>query len=789
MSSSTAGMRRDGAILTAIFAVAALIRSIPLQAIRGASIDFPIGFVDSIYHLRRVELILAGGHLVPPFDTYSTYPTGGDFFWPPLFDHVVAAVAWIFGLGDPGRAEIAWAGAIVAPLLGAAIVVPAFFIARRLAGTTAAVVAGLVIAVTPFHAVYTSFGRPDHHGAETLLLGLYFLGLLRCERLAVAASLRFADLAGGGGRLPVATFLWTAAAAVALISVQTGAILLIGLPSGYLLLRVLGGILRSESCEAMLVGAFVPQALAAIAVFLLTLVWGGHRRLEFVYNQPSMFQATLLILFGMFPLFLFVARRTLQQLGAPRAATAAGIVVLAVAVFLILPLSLSPSLFAAVQAAGGWVGKEEIYLETVLETQPLFVRDGSWTLAPVWRHGALAFPLGLLGLMIVLARLRRRAGVASSAGASSVGASRAECLFVVLWTLAFLALAALQLRFFNFVALNLAILTGIFVSWIARRAAEPSVARMRAWILGTVVVAVGAWAAQRSLTKEFLLQEPFIMEACAWLAEETPETSHYLDPGTVPEYGIMNNPAYGHHLVYLGRRPAVSNPFFDLAGLGRAADFYLAENEAAAIEAMRAARCRYAMMTMRCYDMWYYHSLLGEARRARWSAEPLDDTGKMRRLAEGPCMGLYFSDAAGPDIMQLRDGVLEADNEYDRFRLVYESREMLPPDAPNVPFAGKPVAVVKIFELVEGALIEGRSRRGTTVELKVAVTTRAGRTFDWVRTAPLDSDGSYSFRCPYSSSEGRVTVTISTANRDLRSIVVEVPDSAVRSGAAVRVPE
>ena len=278
------------------------------------------------------------------------------------------------------------------------------------------------------------------------------------------------------------------------------------------------------------------------------------------------------------------------------------------------------------------------------------------------------------------------------------------------------------------------------------------------------------------------------MDTCRWLETETPETANYLDPSTAPEYGVMNNPAYGHHVVYLGKRPTVSNPFFDLDGLGRGADFFLADGEEAAVEAMESARCRYALLTMRCYDMWYYHSLLGEERREDWLAQPLTNERKQRLLAEGPCLALYFADAAGPESLMLADGPLEAANRFDRFRLVYESHETVPPDWPGVPFAGRAVAAAKVFELVEGARVEGRVGREASVELRVRVATRTGRTFAWVRTAATGPDGAYSFLVPYAAAEDQATVTISVANRVLRAHSVAIPEEAVLEGAPVRVP-
>lgn len=768
------------AIVGALYAIAALVRAISMPDLIARARDFPISFVDTIYHLRRVELILAG-HLVPPFDRYSSYPTGGDFTWPPLFDYCIALPAWIVGLGDPSRAVIAWTAAIVSGLLGAAIVIPAFLLGRRLAGTAAGVLAGLFMATMPFHAAYAPFGRPDHHGAETALIGLYFAGLFACDAAVSRAGTRFRDLLGGGRPVPIGLMIATAAAGAALLSVQTGAVLLIALASAVLMLRAIGGVLRNESRESTFVAMFVPQAVAAAAVFLLTLFWGGHRRLDFVYNQPSMFQPTLFALFGLFPLYLHLASVGVGKFVPMRWVRAGLLAAGAVVLFLVVPLTASPALFDTIRAAGGWVGKDEVYLQTVLETQPLFVRDGSWTFAPAWRHAGLALPLGLLGVLVLLAMSRRRRSGAGDGGESTA----ADALFVLIWTLSFFLLASFQLRFLNFAVLPIALAGAVA---LARLGAGSHLGRILAFMTSSAVVICGIALSYDALTNRVVMQDKLVLEGCHWLATQTPDPGSFLDPDEPAEYGVMTNPTFGHHVVYLGRRPATSNPFFDLDALGRTADFFLADGPEAAVRAMERAQCRYAVLSMRCYDMWFYYSLLSEERREDWlAAMPLDELETMRLLAQGPCMGLYFSDAAERVEFELPGGRFAAENDYDRFRLVYESEETLAADAPDVPFVGRAVPMWKVFELVEGARVRGTGPRGATAELSIRVRTSRGREFDWRRSAILGEDRRFSFVVPYAAEAADATVTIAANGRVVSTKNVAIPEAAVIDGMEIEV--
>jgi len=766
-------------VLLAIFAGAVLARMVSLDILAERTPGFPIGFVDTLYHLRRVELVLQG-NAVPPFDRYSTFPTGGDFDWPPLFDYLLAGASWVAGGGSPDRDVVHWTAAALAAIVGAMIVFPAYLVgcfvtARRGAGLLAAAAA----AVFPFHVIYTAFGRPDHHGAETLLLGLCFYAFLRAEEAAIRSGATFRALVERGRRVPLGWAVACAASGVALLSVQTGAVLLLGIVSAYVLIRFLHGLAVRETREPILVAAFLAQGMAAPVLFLLTLLWGGHRRFEFVYNQPSVFQPTLYFLFAVFPLFLHALGRGLARLrlsgpAAIGAATAASVVA-----FLVAPLALSSGLLEAVRAASGWVAKEEIYLGTVRETQPLFFRDGELTLRPVWRYAGFAFPAGMLGLVaLVASRVRRvrERGIGRAPGGGR------GALFLALWTVSILVLAVQQLRFFNLVALQLCVLCGVLLAHVA----APRGGKVASALLALALLVPGGFLSWRVQHERYLTLEPFVGRACSWMRDRTPPAGNYMSPDRGARYGVMNNPAYGHHLVYLAARPAVSNPFFDLDGLARASRFFLATSEEEAVRAMDEARCRYAFLTMRCFDMHFFHPLLEDESRERWTREELTEARKIRLLGETPCAALYAFDGNREVDMVFGDETVRFDLLYDRFRLVYESAQELPSDSRLVPFRGESLPLVKVFERVVGASITGRAEPGVMVEVSIPVVVAgSGRRFEWVRSFVVPQDGRFGFHVPYACTEeepGRIVVR---GEGEPRAARVVVPEAAILAGGSL----
>lgn len=761
---SSAHSRERLAVL-AIFVVALACRTVAfLPILLSPTAGVPIGYVDSLYHLRRVELILFGGHLRPPHDLYSAFPVGGDFFWPPLFDYLLAACTWIVTLGDPTREAIQWVGAIVPAFLGALIVWPVYVLGRRVAGRVGGRVAAIVIATLPVHVIYSVIGRADHHGAETLLLATYFAAYLGVTHACKRRRVRFGNAVRA---LPWKRVILAGLAGFALISVQMGAVLLAGAITVFVALRYLHGVLRGTSRESLLVASCAVQAIAAVVLALATSLWSGPRRFEFVYNQPSLFQPTLLALFAVFPLFLHLACGALRSrlspaLGVPAVVLASGVL------FLVLPLSVAPGFRDAVASATGWVTSQEVYLQRVLETRSLFWRDGSITFAPAWGYMKLGLPLAIVGLVIGCLQLGKSRSQRSTALA-----------FTLTWSVCFLVLSIDQVRFVNFFAIPLAIAAGIAVAAVHGRGAS-SKRRAAGW--GTVLVVIlasGVYRLDSMLAAYHRFEAPTI-EACRWMADNTEDSGSYYDPATPPAYGVITHPATGHHVTYFGKRPATSNPFFDLDGIARSADFLLATSQDDAIRAMRAAKCRFVFISERGADIAGYASLLGDDdARAAWTASPPGSAAQIRLLAQTPYIQLYSTDGNDADIRIGAESV-SIENGYDRFRLVYAS--------PGV-YRGHP-AHAKIFELVDGAVVRGSGRPGATAELRVPVRVDSGYAFEFVRRVEVDSGSrSFEIRSPYptGSNGGLATITLrDVRDRTIASYELAIPEVAVVSGSIVQ---
>jgi hypothetical protein len=102
----------------------------------------------------------------------------------------------------------------------------------------------------------------------------------------------------------------------------------------------------------------------------------------------------------------------------------------------------------------------------------------------------------------------------------------------------------------------------------------------------------------------------------------------------------------------------------------------------------------------------------------------------------------------------------------------------------------KPPIPFKLFELVEGAVIEARGEPGEMLVARVSIATPTGRRFLFRTAASADASGVARVRVPYSTDATTLARAMGpyTVRIDLASWTLLVPDPTVRSGGLIRVP-
>ena len=539
---------------------------------------------DPWFHLRRAHTLVAHFPHAGAFDPYLGPPGGRRVDTPPLLDVVIAAIALVVGGGRPREETVTIAAAWLPAALGALCVVPVFLLARRLWGTTAGVVAGALVAVLPGGLLQRSvLGQADHHVAEALLAATV-LALLG-HALAFApedspvdgrtTSLPSPRLLRSAGR-PV---LLAAAAGVALAAFQLtwrhawAFALLLG---AWLVLQwgtdMLGGRRADGSAGVGLVafavacatvfplahpvtvgrdGPVVFAALAGLAGALLGATWLGGR--------------------------LGIGRRTAV------AAFAAAAVVAGVA------LARTPSAASTLGIALRRLvpGPEAA---TVAEVEPLLT-DTTW--ARLFGELALAPLFALPGLLILAARVRRHRHPAE--------------MLVLVACGAFAAAALAQRRFSYYLALALALLSGLAFSHLASRLGTAGPARP--WGRAGLALAAAVLLGPALLLCPIAAAMPSGPSAewratLRWLRVGTPEpygsASAYDAPCPDRDEGLLYPRSAvlawwdaGYWLTSGARRVPVTNP--TQFNAKRAARFFLAQTDGEALGLARDLGARWVI--------------------------------------------------------------------------------------------------------------------------------------------------------------------------------------------------
>ncbi len=98
-------------------------------------------------------------------------------------------------------------------------------------------------------------------------------------------------------------------------------------------------------------------------------------------------------------------------------------------------------------------------------------------------------------------------------------------------------------------------------------------------------------------------------------------------------------------------------------------------------------------------------------------------------------------------------------------------------------------APYKLFEQVEGAVLESQASPGSTMTAVITARVPRGRRFKWRATAKAGEDGRARIRVPYATGSDAPVATGDTYRMTLGDSTrdVEVSDREVRSGAIVPV--
>lgn len=154
------------------------IRLTPARALVWGDRAYYIG-TDPFYHYREMLGIVRSFPRVPRWDPWTYYPLGtATNQFGTLFDWVAAAYVVLTQGRDASEIYIQQVLGVYPAVLGAILIVPFYFLAKRLLGVAGALLASVTLAVLPGEFLIRSIaGYSDHHVAEALMAILSILGV------------------------------------------------------------------------------------------------------------------------------------------------------------------------------------------------------------------------------------------------------------------------------------------------------------------------------------------------------------------------------------------------------------------------------------------------------------------------------------------------------------------------------------------------------------------------------------------------------------------------------------
>jgi len=557
---------------------------------------------DAWYHYRQVGYTVRHFPRTMPFDPWTAYPTGvsvGQFGT--IYDQAVALAALVLGAGSPDETTVGVVLLFAPAVLGTLTVVPTYLLGRHAAGRTAGVAAVAVLALTPGGFLQrTTVGFADHHAAEALLQATAMLAVLVAVRAAerhepTAERLRNRELEAL--RRPVVAAL--------LAGVAVGGYVLVW-PPGVVFGLVLAAYYAVHLSVSVVYGRD-PEHVAFVgivaALTTAVVVLGGTSSVTFEPVALSLLQPALFVLLAVGIAGLVVLARSFEARSVPRSYYPVALVglglALAVGLRAVAPggfeflWSYLVRIFGYTLTEGG--GSVSETRRVAFDSIPAFLRLS---------YG-LAFPAALFGLCVAAVGYRR-----DPTGRPWTPALGVWLLYATLSTLT-------QLRFDYYLAVPVAVLAGVAVGWVVRRAGLDDVrdrtdVGLKQAFTGVVVVAVLVGPFVTPAASGFGLETGTAtaetgpddvadrLGSLAWLRTNTPAEGTYGRPGSAPfpryptvrptddydyppgTYGVVAWWDSGHYLTTLGRRIPVANPFQD--GREATADFFLAQSEAAATD-------------------------------------------------------------------------------------------------------------------------------------------------------------------------------------------------------------
>ncbi len=245
---------------------------------------------DAWYHYRMVQYTVEEWPATMPFDPWTSFPTGtsvGQFGT--LFDQLIATAALVYGLGSPTEFQVKLVTLFAPAVFGALVLIPVFYLGKRVGGKAGGIVGALVLALTPGQFLTRSIvGFSDHHVAETLFMAVAVVLVLAALAVAQRDRPIWELFTTGDWDALRPTLLWSTAAGVATglyVWVWPPGVFLAGILGLFFALYLLGTFIRGHSPDHVGIAGAVTMTVTSVMV-LLPINEFGFSATRFSLAQP-----------------------------------------------------------------------------------------------------------------------------------------------------------------------------------------------------------------------------------------------------------------------------------------------------------------------------------------------------------------------------------------------------------------------------------------------------------------------------------------------------------------------
>jgi len=752
----------------------------------------PVGF-DAFYHMRRILYTASNFPEYIRFDSYLNYPLGFEIGWPPLYDLLGAGLALILGAGSPDTRTMEFAGALLPVLLGTLTVIPVYVAASTLFDRKVGIFSAAVFAVIPVHVYTSQFGMVDHHVAEVLLASSAYAFFILALKSARDAGLSFAALKNLTSErelaLPVVLSACSGACFALLVYTWIGAPVLIGIIALYFFLQSALDLKAGRKSDYLVICS-VSNLLTAFLLSAPLCIGAAQPGLEFSAMFLSWFQVCYVfaLLAGVVVLGAFsayIGSRKLEWWYYP----ALTLFAFGGGLFILRSFS-GESYGFVIEGLKYFSGKGGI-LSSISEAGPLFfTTDGKFSLATVIGNFGLGFPAALVAVFLLGLEWRGEKILPERvffllwtgfAAYLAISQRRFSYLFSV--NVSILTAYLLMILFGSLDVENevkklfkAGKKTGSLSETgpeagknpetgkkskekrkakdkskaetkqkakAARKtksrlaASKPDYFKLVSALVITGIIFIPCIGIVAGFSKQAVLVDEEWQDSLHWLETSTPATSHYSEPSKTPEYGVLSWWDYGNWIVYMGKRPAVSNNF--QTGVEDSALFFTSGSEEQAKSVLDSRNVKYVITDSKMIEGKFRY-IVGLA------GKNIEDYYEIRQVQSGTGYQktvIMKEEFKATELYKLHQ--LDASS-LANLRLVHES-------ARSTADVNKPrdENTVKIFEYVPGAKLSGSFAPNQTVKAELELSSNTGRSFTYYNTATADENGYFEIIVPYST--------------------------------------